>query len=73
MNHEREIEQIVEGVTNTSHAVGTPSTPALDWVLGELFGTFVLVFLGCGSVAAAVLLGPLFSRAIGQHHKSHGH
>jgi glycerol uptake facilitator protein len=52
-----ELERFAEGVAEASRAVSTRRTPAFDWIAGEFIGTFLLVFFGCGSVAAAVLLG----------------
>lgn len=37
------------------HMASQRSLPA--WFVGEFFGTFILVFFGCGSVATAVLTG----------------
>src|SRR5258705_1877551 len=33
------------------------NAPLTKWVIGEFFGTFILVFFGCGSVCAAVATG----------------
>lgn len=57
MSQSQDLENIVEGITATSKAVSSRRTPVADWMVGEFFGTFILVFFGCGSVHAAVLLG----------------
>src|SRR5471032_2108575 len=44
-----------EGIQIRSKAARLASVPT--WMVGEFFGTFLLVFFGCGSVCAAVTTG----------------
>ncbi len=51
------MENLVENIVEASKSVSPERTSSPNWIAGEFFGTFLLVFFGCGSVATAVLTG----------------